>query len=75
MGGCNNFFGSVEIDGRAIGFGPIGATRKACGEAIDDQEFRFFTALAKARSFEFDQGLLFLLDDEGGQLLRLSRKS
>lgn len=75
MGGCNNFFGSVEIDGRAIEFGPIGATRKACGEAIDDQEIQFFTALAKVRSYEFDQGLLFLLDDTGEQLLRLSRKS
>jgi heat shock protein HslJ len=75
MGGCNNFFGSIEIDGVAIAFGPIGATRKACGEAIDDQEFRFFTALAKVRSFEYGEGLLILLDDKGGQLLRLSRKS
>jgi hypothetical protein len=29
MGGCNNFFGSVKIDGHAIEFGPIGATRMA----------------------------------------------
>jgi putative lipoprotein len=75
MGGCNNFFGSIEIDGNAIEFGPIGATRKACGEAIDDQEFRYFTALAKVRSFEFNQGLLFLLNDQGKKVLRLSRKS
>ncbi len=75
MGGCNNFFGSVKIDGNAIEFGPLGATRKACGEAIDDQESRFFQALEKVRSFELDQGLLFLLDNDGAQVLRLSRKS
>ncbi len=75
MGGCNNFFGAVKIDGLAIKLGPLGATQKACGEAIDNQEFRFFQALEKVRSFEFDQGLLFLLDSEGKQVLRLSRKS
>ncbi len=75
MGGCNNFFGSVKIDGSAIQFCPLGATRKACGDAIDNQEFRFFQVLEKVRSFEFDQGLLFFLDSEGKQVLRLSRKS
>ncbi len=75
MGGCNNFFGAVKIDGHAIKLGPLGATRNACGDAINDQELRFFQALEKVRSFEFDQGLLFLLDSEGKQVLRLSRKS
>ena len=75
MGGCNNFFGSVKTNGSAIEFGPLGATRKACGEAIDNQEFRFLQALEKARSFEVEQGLLFLLDNDGAQVLRLSRKS
>jgi heat shock protein HslJ len=31
-----------KVDGHAIELGPLGATRKACGDAIDDQEFRFF---------------------------------
>ena len=75
MGGCNNFFGAVKIDDLAIKLGPLGATRKACGDAIDNQEFRFFQVLEKVRSFELDQGLLFLLDSEGKQVLRLSRKS
>ena len=75
MGGCNNFFGAVKIDGLAIKLGPLGATRMACGDAIDNQEFRFFQVLEKVRSFEFDQGLLFFLDSEGKQVLRLSRKS
>ena len=52
-------------------------TRLECegGPYADGQEFRFFQALEKARSFEFDQGLLFLLDNDGAQVLRLSRKS
>ena len=28
--GCNNFFGSYEIDGVALKFGPIGSTRMSC---------------------------------------------
>ena len=75
MGGCNNFFGSVKIDGSAIAFGPLGATRMACGEAIDDQEFRFLQALEKTRSFAIEQGLLFLINNDGAQVLQLSRKS
>ncbi len=31
--------------------------------------------IGMVRSFEFDQGLLFFLDSEGKQVLRLSRKS
>ena len=75
MGSCNSCFGAVKIDDLAIKLGPLGVTRKACGEAIDNQEDRFFQALEKVRSFELDQGLLFLLDSEGKQVLRLSRKS
>jgi len=75
MGGCNSYFGSVKIDGDAIEFGPIGATRMACGEAIDDQERRFFQGLGQVRSFTFDRGLLLLLDSDGRQVIRLSRKS
>ncbi len=75
MGGCNNFFGSVKINGHAIEFGPIGATRKACGKAIDDQERQFFQRLGQVRSFTFDRGLLLLLDSDGRQVIRLSRKS
>ena len=28
--GCNNFFGSYELDGASLKFGPVGSTRMAC---------------------------------------------
>lgn len=72
--GCNRYFGSVSMDGDAISFGALGATRMACPPAIMDQEDRFLKALANARRFESKNGLLFLFGDEAVPLLRFSRK-
>jgi heat shock protein HslJ len=74
MAGCNRFFGTVTIDGDAISFGALGATRMACPPAIMDQEDRFLKALANARRFETKDGLLFFFGDEAVPLLRFSRK-
>ncbi len=77
-GGCNHYLGTVKIDGNSIefgslGFDPPGASRNECGEAIDDQELKFFGALEKTRSFAFDNELLLLLGVDGKQLLQLRR--
>jgi len=72
--GCNRYFGSVSLDGGAISFGPLGATRMACPPAIMDQEDRFLMALANAKRFETRDGLLFIFGDEAAPLLRFSRK-
>jgi heat shock protein HslJ len=74
MAGCNRFFGSVSIDGDAISFGALGATRMACPAAITDQEDRFLKALANARRFETKNGLLFFFGDGTATLIRFSRK-
>jgi len=74
MAGCNRYFGSVTLDGSAISFGPLGATRMACPPAIMDQEDRFLKALANAKRFEMKDGLLFLFGDEPAPVLRFSRK-
>ena len=44
-----------------------GLTGRQSG-AVDDPGSRFFEALKKIRSFEFDQGLLLLLDGDGEQV-------
>jgi len=49
-GGCNNFSGTAKVDGDRIEIGPLAATQKACISALADQEQKFFTALANARS-------------------------
>ena len=74
IAGCNRFFGSVTVDGDAISFGALGATRMACPPAIMDQEDRFLKALANARRFETKGGLLYVFGDEALPLLRFKRK-
>ncbi len=72
-GGCNGYFGGLEISEGSIEFGPLGATQMACGDVIDDQEYRFFQALEKARNYATEKNLLLILDGDGNELLRLKR--
>ena len=73
-GGCNRYFGPVSIDGTAISFGSLGATRKACVPALMDQEQKFFGALAMTRSYRFEQPghKLVFLGEEGTPLIRFT---
>lgn len=73
-GGCNRYFGPVSIEGNAISFGSLGATRKACVPALMDQEQRFFGALAMTRSYRFEQPghKLVFLSEEGTPLIRFT---
>lgn len=45
-GGCNRYGGSYRLDGAAIRFDPLAATKRACAEALMNQEQRYFEALA-----------------------------
>ena len=56
-----------------MSFGPLGTTRMACPDAINDQEMRFLDALARTSRFSFDGSLLVLSDKDERTLLRLSR--
>lgn len=73
-GGCNNFSGDYKVDAEQLSFGPLATTMMACPEAIMDQETRFHRALARARTFRIENGLLFLLDEEGTALMRLWKR-
>lgn len=74
-GGCNRYFGEAELDGPALRFGPLGATRMACPQAVMDQEQRFFAALDATRAWRIDEltGLLFFIDADAKDVLRFSR--
>jgi heat shock protein HslJ len=52
-GSCNRFFGSVEIHGDAIHFGPLASSRMACPEAQMNQETKYLQALQAAERFEW----------------------
>jgi len=73
--GCNGYFGSVIIDGEAMAFGNLGATRKACPEPTMSQEDRLLRALDSTRGYRLQDGSLMLLDGAGGTLVRFKEQA
>ena len=71
--GCNSFQGSITRRGSFLSFGPLATTRRACPEAVMDQEQRFMAALDATRLFERSGPLLLLLGEDGAPLIRLTR--
>ena len=64
--GCNQYNGSVAIDGAAITIGPLMSTKMACADdAATAQEGSFFVALEAATTFEVRGTTLELRDDTG----------
>jgi heat shock protein HslJ len=74
-GGCNGYFGSVIIDGGAMSFGNLGATRMACPEPAMSQEERLLRALDSTRGYRLQGGNLVLLDGAGAALVRFRTES
>jgi heat shock protein HslJ len=66
---CNNMRGTYEVNGAAISFGPVAATRMYCA---DSQESEFAGLLATARGYRFtSRGELILeLEGDGSAVLR-----
>jgi heat shock protein HslJ len=49
--GCNRFSGGAALGPGTIEVGPLATTRRACAEAVMDQEQRFLAALSKAETW------------------------
>ena len=73
--GCNGYFGSVIIDGEAMSFGNLGATRMACAEPAMSQEDRLLRALDSTRGYRLLGGNLVLLDGAGSTLVRFRNEA
>ena len=72
---CNRFFGTVEISGASILFGPLAATKMACiDDAANAQEKKYLELLQAAERFAFDGPTLLLYSRGNDQPLRFSRK-
>jgi heat shock protein HslJ len=56
--GCNNFFGSYEIEDGNISFGPLGMTMMACDEVVMVQETEFLRSLESVGQFEISGNML-----------------
>lgn len=57
---CNNYFGSYEVDGDAIAFGPLGTTLMACIPEIFAQEQAYLAALDAADRFSVNGSTMTL---------------
>lgn len=72
---CNRFFGTVEISGESMTFGPLAATKMACLDgAMNAQEKKYLEALQAAERFAFDGPALLVYPRGGGAPLRFTRK-
>lgn len=71
-GGCNQYFTQATITGKAISFGEIGSSFMQCPPALMHQESKFFEVLNQARSYSLDGGKLYLLNEAGNEIARMS---
>ena len=62
--GCNRFFGGYELNGKALKFGPIGATRRACPDLEEAVETEFLKVLDATRRWRIVDGTLELLNGD-----------
>lgn len=73
-GGCNNFFGTYEMNGERLIIGPLASTKKACIGPSMDQEKEFLSALQNAHRISATHMALTIYNENGEVLLDLIRR-
>jgi heat shock protein HslJ/uncharacterized lipoprotein NlpE involved in copper resistance len=73
MGGCNSLRGGYQVDQGNLRFTPLAGTKKACPEAVMDQESAFLKALAITTTFRLFNEALELYG-EGRRLARFEKQ-
>ncbi len=69
----NRFQGKATIDGNSVAIGPLVTTRRAGPPALMDQEARFLKSIDRVRRFRIEPtGMLYLLNESGDEVLRMS---
>jgi heat shock protein HslJ/membrane-bound inhibitor of C-type lysozyme len=69
-GSCNSYSAAYALSGEGLALGPTMATKRACPEALVNQEQKFFNILQKISRFEINEtGALILISDDGGRIL------
>jgi heat shock protein HslJ len=72
--GCNDYNGPYKLDGTKVTIGPLATTRKACDQAIMDQETEFLTALQTPATVEQTGATVTLRDASGAMQVTLGPK-
>ncbi|MFN8623662.1 MAG: META domain-containing protein [Chloroflexota bacterium] len=67
--GCNTFSGTYTLSGSSLTVGPLAATRKACEQAVMDDENLFLDLLQNATTWAIDGGSLTITAADGGTLV------
>lgn len=52
--GCNKYFGTYQVDGNRISFGPIAITRMRCEDDSMAQEQAFLEAIQNTETYQID---------------------
>ncbi len=71
---CNQFTGAYVLSDSNLAFSKLASTRKMCFPALMEQEARFLAALERVAKVQKQNGLLVLLDADGGAVFKASRK-
>ena len=72
--GCNTYSGPYKLDGTSLTVGPLVTTRKACDQAIMDQETQFLAALQTPTKVETSGSTVTLRAATGETQVVLSPK-
>ena len=64
-GGCNSYFGSYEIGGDTLSFGPLASTQAFCEGPQQDTEDAYMPLLDGVAGWSIDSGTLSLSDADG----------
>jgi len=73
-GGCNDYNGSYTLNGTAVTIGPLASTKKACEQAVMDQETEFLTALQTPSTVEVSGATVTLRAANGETQVVLTAK-
>lgn len=65
--GCNSYFGTFTFDSATLSMSPLASTRKACADAVMEQEVAYLVALEGATGYQAGDATL-LINYEGGVL-------
>jgi heat shock protein HslJ len=74
-GGCNSYSATYTVDGNSIEISPVVSTRKACEQAIMEQEAAYFKALESAATFKIDGNRLQMRTAEDASAVEFVRES
>lgn len=71
--GCNEYSGSVVVNGERPSIRPLATTRKACDEPVLDQEARFLAALQASSGYRLEPHIIVLVLPDGASGVSLAR--